>query len=208
MKYLLDLFDNLMLRVVDTRDQGSFQGEFSSFVSVARREYAKAFEVTVDMLNTYPPLGEFRIGAFLLRAQLVFFRTLFGKRTLGMQLGQTAIASVGENQGVAGKRQSAVLEQLKIVPLPLATRKAEDIPTGGINDKLNFQGVFLFLARIIPALFFLGRSISHSVASTSTVSKCASWGNRRLVGKFNCPLCISVFSTHRMLSQIVLLATA
>ena len=61
-----------------------------------------------------------------------------------MQLGQTGIASVGENQGVAGKRQSAVLEQLKIVPLPLATRKAEDIPNGGINDKLNFQGVFLF----------------------------------------------------------------
>ena len=106
-----------MLRVVDTRDQGSSQGKFSSFVSVARREYAKAFEVTVDMLDTCPPLGEFRIGAFLLRAQLVFFRTLFGKRTLGMQLGQTGIASVGENQGVAGKRQSAVLEQLLIFAL-------------------------------------------------------------------------------------------
>ena len=53
--------------------------------------------------------------------------------------GASGIASVGENQGVAGKRQSAVLEQLKIVPLPLATRKAEDIPTGGINDKLNVE---------------------------------------------------------------------
>ena len=90
----------------------------------------------------------------------------------------------------------------------MLTQKDVDTQFNGINDKLNFQGVFLFLTRIIPALFFLGRSISHSVASTSTVSKCASWGNRRLVGKFNCPLCISVFSTHRMLSQIVLLATA
>ena len=125
------------------------------------------------MLNPYPPLGKFRIMTFLFRSKLMSFRSLFGQDALGVLFVQSGIAVVREHQGIAGKGQAAILEQLKIMPFPLATCKEEDIPACGIDDKLHFQGMFLFLARIIPALFFLGRSISHSVASTSTVSSCA-----------------------------------
>jgi hypothetical protein len=59
-------------------------------------------------------------------------------------------------------------QQLEIVPPSLGSGGAEDASAFGVRDNLLLQRVALFLARVETPLFFFGRSMGVSVASTST----------------------------------------
>ena len=113
------------------------------------------------MLDTYPPFGKLRIGALLFSGQPTVFRPFFGNAAVGGQLDQTRIPLVGKRLGRPQERLAAVLEQLKIMPTPLAKRNTKDIPACGIDDKLHLQRMSLFLARIIPALTAVSQNINR-----------------------------------------------
>jgi len=61
-------------------------------------------------------------------------------------------------------------EKPEVMPLPVRERRAYYLAAPPAYDHLRLYGVPLFLAGIEPSLFFLGRSIGVSVASTSTTS--------------------------------------
>jgi hypothetical protein len=59
------------------------------------------------------------------------------------------------------------LEQSKIMDSPFLESSANDLSVGLVNYDLCFQGMLLFLATVVAALFFFGRSIGLSVTSTT-----------------------------------------
>jgi len=71
-----------------------------------------------------------------------------------------------------------------------------------VDHDLRLYRVALFLAGVAAALLFFGRSTGVSVASTRTTSKILSDVNNAFFpGRRNSPLCISVFSTQRMIRK-------
>ena len=67
--------------------------------------------------------------------------------------------------------RTALLEQSKIMSSAFCLGRAYYPPGFFVGDDLGFKGVLLFLAGVVPALFFLGRSIGDSVTSMSMTSK-------------------------------------
>ena len=70
----------------------------------------------------------------------------------------------------------------------------ENLLAYDVDDNLAFQGVALFLATVVTPLFFWGRSIGLSVASTKTTVQSVSLTSRRL-GRLNAPERLRVSST-------------
>jgi hypothetical protein len=62
------------------------------------------------------------------------------------------------------------LKQAKVVSFFLIKRCANHLFTFAPNNDLAFEGMRLFLAGIVPSLFFLGRSMGDSDTSIKTVS--------------------------------------
>src|SRR5215467_2015846 len=88
---------------------------------------------------------------------------------------------------------------------PAACARQMIVPVALSTDELGLQRVALFLARIVAALLFLGRSTGGSVASMRTISYFLALVRRAfLPGSVNAPLLMSTSSHQRILRYAVL----
>ncbi len=114
-----------------------------------------------------------------------------------MQVSKSQISSIRFKQGIRQNMYTGFFEQPEIVLLPISKGQTNDLSIFEVYQHLCFQGMTLFLSGIIPLLFFWGRSIGDSVASTRTTSYSISlFSGAFRPGSENVPSRIKVFSTH------------
>ena len=112
------------------------------------------------------------------------FTFLDRRLTIRVKAGYSLIACIRQDTNVLCHNIVTLLEQLKIVLLPVAEIRGQDEFCVQVGYQLRFLGVPLLFAAIMPFLSFFGRSIGCSVASTSTISKIVLLGcNAFLPGK-------------------------
>jgi len=89
---------------------------------------------------------------------------------VGVEFVHALVAGVGQQLEALGQRQAGVLEEGKVVRFACGDRHAHDAAGAVIDHELAFLGVALLLAGVEAALFFWGRSMRCSLASTTTTS--------------------------------------
>ena len=140
---------------------------------------------------------------FCLCERLLFGFFVGGER-VAMKLLQTGIAAVSQTQGVSVHRQGALLEQSKVMSAACTKAGRDNALIGFLDDDLSFAGVALFLSAVVAPLFFWGRWIGISVASTTMISKANSGSCKAfLPGKLHCPQATNAASTWRIVRQTV-----
>ena len=123
-------------------------------------------------------------------------RCLNWNHAVGMELLNPLITFIRNYLGLRSKMHFAFLKNIEIMLFAFAYRNTGDISCRGISNNLDFQRVLFLLARIVFFLFFLGRSISHSVASSRTTCSPSLSVRSPFDGKANSLLLISTLSTH------------
>jgi hypothetical protein len=112
------------------------------------------------------------------------FTFLGWRLAVGVQVGQSLIASIGYNANRSRYSGTALFEQLKVMVTAVTEVRGQDLLGIQVGHQLRFLGVPLLFAAVMPFLPFFGRSIGCSVASTSTILKIVSLGcNAFLPGK-------------------------
>ncbi len=148
--------------------------------------------------------GQLSICPSLFRRQPVQLRVLGRNAAVGMQFMDAQIAAVGQAKGFRRQRNFTLFEQAKIMQIAIAKRGAHDFLVAQIDRHLGFLRVAPFLAAVVLALFFFGRSMGCSVTSTMITSKTVSLGCKDfLPGRRNWPESSSAFSTFAMVRQTV-----
>ena len=88
-----------------------------------------------------------------------------------MQRVDTLIAGVAQKNNLGQERQTAAFEKCEVVSFSGARRHAHNRLLQWIDHDLPFLGVAFFLAGVASALFFWGRSMRCSLASTTITVK-------------------------------------
>ena len=160
--------------------------------------------MTNHVLHQHPLPRQLPVGAALLLAQRFAFRLLERCLRVFVYLLQALITGIAKYANVFGNLKSGLFEHREIVRFPISLSSANDPTSRLVNDNLRFYRVPLFLARIISALFFFGRSIGVSVTSTMTNSKVFSLSrNTFLPGSFKWLQFLSRFSILTMVRETV-----
>ena len=107
---------------------------------------------------------------FVCLVQRILFAALFRHRGVAMQFLQAQVAGVGHGVGVGMEPDARLFEHSEVMPTTGGVREADDRARRLVDDELGLQRVAFFLARIVAALFFCGRSTGVSVASMRTTS--------------------------------------
>jgi hypothetical protein len=126
--------------------------------------------MTNDVLDDDPQTGQFAVAAFGFRCKFLPAWLLLRRLTIAMQLVQTLITAIGQAGDVSFWLNAASFVQGKVMLCPTAVRRTDDLSGALIDYHLAFQCVALLLAAVVAPLFFLGRSIGVSLASTTTAS--------------------------------------
>ena len=126
--------------------------------------------MTNDVLDDDPQTGQFAVAAFGFRCKFLSAWLLLRRLTVAMQLVQTLITPIGQARDGNFWLNAASFVQGKIMLCPTAVRRTEDLFGALIDYHLAFRCVALLLAAVVAPLFFLGRSIGVSLASTITAS--------------------------------------
>ena len=126
--------------------------------------------MTNDALDDDPQTCPFAVAAFGFRCKLLPAWLLLRRLTVAMQRVQTLITAIGQARDVSFWLNAALFVQGKVMLCPTAVRRTEDLLGARIDYHLAFQCVALLLAAVVAPLFFLGRSIGVSLASTTTAS--------------------------------------
>lgn len=87
-----------------------------------------------------------------------------------MHVLDTLIAGIGQEYDPGGEAKFALFEECKIVFTSFCESSTKDFAVLLVNQDLGFEVVLLLFGRIVGSLFFWGRSILVSVASTMTIS--------------------------------------
>lgn len=87
-----------------------------------------------------------------------------------MDLLQALIARIYKNLCLWTEADPRFSKQTKVVTFPVRKTGTNDLFTLWVYNQLTFEGVPFLFAGIEVFLFFLGRSIGVSVASTKTTS--------------------------------------
>lgn len=88
-----------------------------------------------------------------------------------MQSVHALIAAVGQKHSLGQKRQAAALKKREVVGFAGARRHTYDFVFQRVDHDLSFLGMALFLAGVAAPLFFWGRSMRCSLASTTSTVK-------------------------------------
>jgi len=155
------------LEIADPRDQA----EAPPAVAVPLRKYAKPIHEPYRMLVARAGAGKLAVPALVLRAQRALLRLLLRQIAVAAQLSHALAPAVQQQLGAGQKARERPLEKAEIVRHSRGEGKADYQPVGFPRHDLRFHGAPLLLARIAPALFFFGRSIGVSVASTRITSQ-------------------------------------
>ncbi len=101
--------------VVDGSDQIEAQPKAFSPITVTLTQDPKDFQLADDILdqNAFP--GQLAVGNLLLCAQRMKFTFLGWRLAVGVQAGQSLIASIGYNANRSRYSRTALFEQLKIM---------------------------------------------------------------------------------------------
>lgn len=120
------------------------------------------------MFDDNAAAGKRVVLLFLLPCEGVEFAFFVRCLAVGMLLGYALIAGVAQKFNGGTKRQTAGFEKREIMDFARAHGDAHNLLGELIHDDLSFLGVTLFLAGVEPSLFFWGRSMRCSLASTTT----------------------------------------
>lgn len=99
------------------------------------------------------------------------FTFLEGRPGVGMQYVDTLIAGVAQKNNLRQERQTAAFEKCEVVGFACARGHAHNGFLQWVDYNLSFVRMALFLAGITAALFFWGRSMRCSLASTTITVK-------------------------------------
>ena len=84
-----------------------------------------------------------------------------------MQCVDTLIAGVAQKDNLGQGRQTAAFEKCEVVGFTCAGRHAHNRLLKRVDHDLSFLGVAFLFAGVASALFFWGRSMRCSLASTT-----------------------------------------
>ena len=181
--------------IVQSGDQVEPQPETATSVAIPPGNDPKDFQMPNYVFNRDPLARQLAVLSPLLRTQLFPARLLPRRLRVFVFVVQALIPRIGKYTSFFGDRKSALLEQLEIARFPARLLCANDAGRLLVNHDLRFDCVPLAFSAVISALFFFGRSISVSVASTITNSKRFSLAcSRFLPGGFNSRQFLSKFS--------------
>jgi len=172
-----------------------------SAVTVFVRHNLEYFDFCVDILDQYSIPRNPSVFQFFFLGEFTAFRFLFRRFAVLVNFGNPLIAAV-HLRFYALKNTSAdgVFVQFEIMRFPAIFRNANDFFRPFVDNDLCFYGMFFLFPGIPLPLFFLGRSIGHSVTSTRITSMLSSSSNAFLPGNLNFSSCTSVFSTQTIVS--------
>lgn len=85
-----------------------------------------------------------------------------------MQVRHALIAAIGDPQLLQLRRKFGLFEEAEIMAMSLIKGGADDHPCQIVHHHLRFQRMPPLLATVKPTLVFFGRSMGHSVTSTSS----------------------------------------
>ena len=148
------------------------------------------------MLNKYSVSGKTRIKCTFCISQSVIFTCFYRNETFKMNIKNTAISLIGNYPYIFSYIAAIAFKQPEIMSFSFWKSNAHNVFAFFVSCNLNFYCVPFFLARVVLLLFFWGRSISISVASTTTFSIVLSSSSFFLDGKWNALFLISVSSAH------------
>lgn len=187
--------------IIQSGNQIDPQHKSSAAVSIASAQDAEDFQMPNDVFNNHSFLCQLTIKGFFFFTQRAAFRLFDRRAHKSVKLCQTLITTVRQAFGFFRQSRFAVLVKRKIVPCAFGKSRINDSAGAFANSQLRFYRVPLFLARIVAFLFFLGRSISHSATSTTTISTSSSPEGKRLPGKVNSPASVKISSTRVMMRE-------
>ena len=172
-----------------------------SAVAVLVRHNFEYFDFRVDVLNKYSFTRNTPVFSFLFLGEFATFWFLFRRFTVPVNVGDSLISAV-HLRFYAIKNTSAdcILVQLKIMRFSGIFCDTDDFLGVLVDDYLGFYGVLFLFSGVPLPLFFLGRSIGHSVTSTRITSMLSSSSNAFLPGNLKFSSLTSVFSTHSIVS--------
>ncbi len=108
---------------------------------------------------------------FLFECERMMLAFLMRCVAVGMEFIHALIAGIAQQFQTRCQIQTAALEKGKVMGFSCPARYAENLLAAVVNHNLSFLGVAFLLARVESALFFWGRSMRCSLASTTmTVS--------------------------------------
>src|SRR5215203_543339 len=161
----------IQFKVIQSGNQVETQSKSATAIPVFFRDYPKYLQIANHVFNDDSFSRQLPICSFLFFRQLRSFG-FFGRcLTVFVFLFQTLITGIAQAFNLFPQSQPALFEKFKIVRFAFRLTGAKNLPRLFINHDLRLYRVPLFLARIISALFFFGRSIIVSVASTTITSK-------------------------------------
>ena len=143
----------------------------------------KSFDQPVRMLNINPTFGNFRVAFLFFLGQRILFRGLHRNRTVLVNVLNPDKTFVRQSLRFCTETNPALAKQTEIVFSSPANRYTDNSPRFRVDHDQQFQGMSLLFAGIVSFLFFLGRSVSHSVTSRMTTSMESSPNNALFDGR-------------------------
>ncbi len=161
----------IQFKIIQSGNQIESQSEAATAIPVFFRHDPKYLQMPDHVFHHDSFSCQFAVFSLLLFAQLSAFRFLSRCLRVFVFACQALITAVCQTFDPVIHLQLALLEQFKIVRFPACLSGANNAPRFLVNDYLRLYRVPLALSRIISFLFFFGRSITVSVASTTITSK-------------------------------------
>ena len=157
-----------MLKVIYAANQREAQGKFLTSIPIAGREDANPLDISINMFDIDSTLWNNSIINLLKCRQLLPSLCFYRYHAVGMKFFEPLKTFIRDGLNSRGEMHFALFKHLEVMLLALAHWNTKNISSRSIGDDLDFQSMPLLLAWIVLSLFFFGRSISHSVTSTST----------------------------------------
>ena len=164
----IDLLHNSFVEVCDGCDEVKSQAEAFSAVSVSAAQDAKAFEGSQNVFNADPARSQVMILLFLLRGERMKLAFLVRCFAIGVEFVHTLIAGIAQQFKARRQSQTAVLVKGEVVGFARTHGHANNFLLSVFNHDLPFLGMAFFLAGVEATLFFWGRSMRCSLASTTS----------------------------------------
>ena len=125
------------LKVGKSGDKVQAQAEAFSAVAIAFAEQAKDFEPPNGVFHPHAPGVDLTVGTLLFRPQRMFLGGLDGFARVGVEPLQALVARVGEPLHGGMHPHLALLEEVEVVPSPLAGAHGQDAPGAAFEQHLG-----------------------------------------------------------------------
>jgi len=159
------------MEISDGSEKVKSQTKAFSSVSVSAAQDAKAFEDSQDVFDADAARSQVMLLLFLLRGERMKLAFLVRCFAVGVEFVHTLIAGIAQQFKARRQSQTAILEKGEVVGFARTHGHANNLLLSVFNHDLSFLGMAFFLARVEATLFFWGRSMRCSLASTTITVK-------------------------------------